>query len=249
MKTVNILAALLLCLCGSPSRAEPAAKPKISFVLFDDMGYGQPKCCREGAEFKTPNIDRLAREGMRFTDAHSAASVCTPTRYGVVTGRYATVPAAHTDCARAGVRGKERHQRQREPIPRLALPRRLGARPGARYAGETKAGRQHAHHDQQRQRGRRSLVCPFHGAKTSIYEGGHREPFLARWAGKIKAGAVCDDTICLNDLMATCAEIIGANLPDNAGEMSVDKTSPGKKKGKKERKKSSKEVALDPDFD
>jgi len=63
--------------------------------------------------------------------------------------------------------------------------------------------------------------APLRGAKTSIYEGGHREPFLARWPGKIKAGTVCEDTICLNDLMATCAEIIGAKLPDNAGEDSV----------------------------
>ncbi len=52
------------------------------------MGYGQPKCYREGTKFKTPNVDRLAREGMRFTEAHSSASVCTPTRYGVITGRY-----------------------------------------------------------------------------------------------------------------------------------------------------------------
>jgi arylsulfatase A-like enzyme len=63
--------------------------------------------------------------------------------------------------------------------------------------------------------------APLRGAKTSIYEGGHREPFLARWPGKIKAGSVCDDIICLNDLMATCAEIVGAKLPDNAGEDSV----------------------------
>jgi len=63
--------------------------------------------------------------------------------------------------------------------------------------------------------------APLRGAKTSIYEGGHREPFVARWPGKIKAGSVCNDTICLNDLMATCAEIVGTQLPDNAGEDSV----------------------------
>jgi arylsulfatase A len=62
---------------------------------------------------------------------------------------------------------------------------------------------------------------PLRGAKTSIYEGGHREPFVARWPGKIRPGSVCDDTICLNDLMATCAEIVGAELPDNASEDSV----------------------------
>ncbi len=63
--------------------------------------------------------------------------------------------------------------------------------------------------------------APLRGQKTSIYEGGHREPFLARWPGKIKAGSTCDDTICLNDLMATCADIVGAKLPDNAAEDSV----------------------------
>jgi arylsulfatase A-like enzyme len=76
---LSTLAALL-------AAEESKAKPNIVFVLFDDMGYGQPKCYRERTEFNTPNLDRLAREGMRFTDAHSAASVCTPTRYGVLTG-------------------------------------------------------------------------------------------------------------------------------------------------------------------
>ena len=52
------------------------------------MGYGQPKSYRADSAFKTPNLDHLAKEGMRFTDAHSAAANCTPTRYGVLTGRY-----------------------------------------------------------------------------------------------------------------------------------------------------------------
>ena len=69
--------------------AEPKAeRPNVVFVLFDDMGYGQPPSYRADSPFKTPNIDRLARQGMRFTDAHSAAANCTPTRYGVLTGRY-----------------------------------------------------------------------------------------------------------------------------------------------------------------
>ncbi len=63
-------------------------RPNIVFVLFDDMGYGQPPSYRADSPFKTPNIDRLTRQGMRFTDAHSAAANCTPTRYGVLTGRY-----------------------------------------------------------------------------------------------------------------------------------------------------------------
>lgn len=63
-------------------------KPNIVVILFDDMGYGQPPCYRPESPFKMPCLDRLAREGMRFTDAHTASSVCTPTRYGLITGRY-----------------------------------------------------------------------------------------------------------------------------------------------------------------
>ena len=62
---------------------------------------------------------------------------------------------------------------------------------------------------------------PLREAKSSIYEGGHREPFVARWPGKINAGSVNHDVICLNDLFATCADIIGDDLPPDAAEDSV----------------------------
>ena len=62
---------------------------------------------------------------------------------------------------------------------------------------------------------------PLRASKRSIYEGGHREPFVVRWPGKVKAGAVNDDVVCLNDLLATAAELVGAKLPGNAGEDSV----------------------------
>lgn len=68
--------------------AKAAAKPNLVFVLFDELGWCQPPSYWAGSEFKLPKLDRLAREGMRFTDAHSAAAVCTPPRYGVLTGRY-----------------------------------------------------------------------------------------------------------------------------------------------------------------
>ncbi|HPQ46855.1 MAG TPA: sulfatase-like hydrolase/transferase, partial [Clostridia bacterium] len=63
-------------------------KPNIVFIMADDMGYGDAGCY--GAKkIKTPNIDLLASVGMRFTDAHSSSAVCTPSRYSVLTGRYA----------------------------------------------------------------------------------------------------------------------------------------------------------------
>lgn len=62
-------------------------KPNIIFILADDMGYGDLSCY--GAEkIQTPNIDRIAANGIKFTDAHSTSSVCTPSRYGILTGRY-----------------------------------------------------------------------------------------------------------------------------------------------------------------
>lgn len=63
-------------------------KPNIVFVLADDMGYGDVSCYNPKSKIQTPNLDRLAREGVRFTDAHAPSAVCTPTRYGVLTGRY-----------------------------------------------------------------------------------------------------------------------------------------------------------------
>jgi len=61
----------------------------------------------------------------------------------------------------------------------------------------------------------------FRGHKADIYEGGHRIPLIVRWPAQIRAGSVCGETVCLADLLATCAEIAGLKLPDDAGEDSV----------------------------
>lgn len=71
------------------ARSGSAAPPNIVLILADDLGWGDVRCYAEGSKIPTPHIDRLASEGMRFTDAHSPSSVCTPTRYGILTGRYA----------------------------------------------------------------------------------------------------------------------------------------------------------------
>jgi len=74
---------------GSALRAADAKKPNIVVILSDDLGYGSLNCY--GADKKlirTPNIDRIAAEGVRFTDANTPSSVCSPTRYALLTGRY-----------------------------------------------------------------------------------------------------------------------------------------------------------------
>jgi arylsulfatase A-like enzyme len=66
----------------------PADRPNIVFILSDDLGYGDVKCNNPDGRIATPHIDRLAAAGLRFTDAHTTSSVCTPTRYSLLTGRY-----------------------------------------------------------------------------------------------------------------------------------------------------------------
>ena len=64
-----------------------AEKPNIVFIYADDLGYGDVGCYNPESKVPTPNLDRMAAEGIRFTDAHSPSTVCTPSRYGVMTGR------------------------------------------------------------------------------------------------------------------------------------------------------------------
>jgi arylsulfatase A len=89
MRYSCILLALCVWACGSPSRKEAeVSKPNIIIFYVDDLGYGDVGCY--GARgVATPNIDSLARRGVRFTDAHCPAATCTPSRYSLLTGRYA----------------------------------------------------------------------------------------------------------------------------------------------------------------
>lgn len=86
MQPKLVLAALLLSLVSPVGAAAP---PNILVILADDLGYGDVQCYNpERGRIKTPNIDRLAAQGMRFTDGHSSSGVCSPSRYALLTGRY-----------------------------------------------------------------------------------------------------------------------------------------------------------------
>ncbi len=76
------------CSNTKSKKVEEPQKPNIIFVLADDLGYGDVSCFNENSKIKTPHLDKMAAEGMRFTDMHTSSSVCTPTRYGILTGRY-----------------------------------------------------------------------------------------------------------------------------------------------------------------
>ncbi len=84
-----LLTASVLCFALNAAAATPTSKPNIVVILADDLGFGDVRCYNDRAKVATPNLDRLAREGMRLTDAHSPATVCTPSRYALMTGQMA----------------------------------------------------------------------------------------------------------------------------------------------------------------
>jgi arylsulfatase A-like enzyme len=374
---------ILLVLLASAALA--ADKPNIVYILCDDLGYGDvhslnPQRCK----IATPNMDRLVSQGMAFTDAHSSSSVCTPTRYGVLTGRYnwrtrlqasvfsgfslpliaedrLTVPKLlkqhgyATACvgkwhlgmtmpAKPGVAFADKIEdatkdqfdvngriadgpttrgfdyyfgisasldmtpfvfiendrfteaptatkkwiREGPAAPSFeavdALP--TFTRKAVEYIGKTKSpfflylplNSPHTPIVPSKEWQGKSGLSDYgdfvmqtdatlgevmkaldkagvadntlliftsdngcspaagtkfleeqghfasenrRGYKADIFDGGHRIPFIVRWPAKVKAGTKSDQLVCLTDLMATCADILGAKLPDNAGEDSV----------------------------
>jgi len=399
------------------------ATPNIVYFFVDDMGYGDASCLNPEGKIKTPNIDRLAREGMIFRDAHSSSAVCSPSRYSVLTGRYnwrstlqkgivgvygdpliaedhLTVPGFlkqhgyHSACIGKWHLGqgwdfdadkdtfhapsgygkhddtlapdREATQEEREQwqaafsrpttggptargfdyyfgvdvpnwppycfiendrtvgIPSEWLPRRLCGdnlashlgpampywhfeqllptwarkadeyitaraevdepfflylpmtsphtplsvnkrfigRSGldnlyadlvietdhvfgqvldslekngiadntlvifasdngcAHYIGVKEFSHGHCESAMEEPQGHYPSG-PYRGYKSDAWDGGHRIPCIARWPGVIDPGSACDELVCLSDLMATCAEIVGGALPDSAGEDSV----------------------------
>ncbi len=86
---MKLIQTLLLSVIGFTRLLAAADRPNVVIILSDDYGYGSAGCYGANpALVKTPNLDRLAAEGRRFTDASTPSSVCTPTRYALLTGRY-----------------------------------------------------------------------------------------------------------------------------------------------------------------
>jgi arylsulfatase A-like enzyme len=351
----KLIRTTLATLCLSFTAQAAVERPNVIFVLFDDLGYSQPQCYDPQSALRTPNLDRLATQGMRFTDAHSASAVCTPTRYGVLTGRYpfrigqfgvmttfgkpiipperltvasflkqqgyrtACVGKWHLGMEWAGAIDKRSgektvplgtkisrgpnalgfdyfcgythaggigtileqdtvvahvppvenqplmlkkavewidQQKAGEPfflyyplgiphepiVPSAEFTGKSGARDVVRnnqkygdwlYEGDAFLGmlldaleRKHLAENTliiatSDNGAEHRAYPPLRDSKRSIYEGGHRVPFLARWPGKISPGATWNHPVCLNDFLATVAEICGSPLPPNAGEDST----------------------------
>lgn len=90
LKTIFFVVLIAQFSCNDQKSAiNQPQKPNIVYILADDLGYGDISSLNAESGIKTPNVDKLVREGMHFTDFHTNSSVCTPTRYGTLTGRYA----------------------------------------------------------------------------------------------------------------------------------------------------------------
>jgi arylsulfatase A-like enzyme len=366
LKTAGLTVAALAAQPRWLKAAESSAKrPNVVFIMADDMGIGDVGCYNPDSKIPTPNMDRLATEGVLFTDAHSPSAVCTPTRYGVLTGRY---------CWRSRLKSQvlygyeppliepermtiasllKQHGYKTACIGKWHLGLHWAVKPGNDIdfnkplpwdeeqnltatgqdkfidftrpikGGPNDLGFDYAYYtsgcstvqppycfiENDRTVGilefmeRRTETSPdkpfllyfalsaphapwlppdfvkgrskagprgdqvvlvdwcvgqilqaldrlnlrdntlvivtsdngprigvkghksaglWRGYKSHIWEGGHREPFIARWPGKIKPNTESDELISFTDLMATCAAIVGTSLPDNAGEDSYN---------------------------
>lgn len=87
MKLRSVLIVLLHLLTGA-SVVGAAQRPNILILYADDLGYGDLGCYNPKSQILTPHLDRLAAEGIRFTDGHSSSGICTPSRYALLTGRH-----------------------------------------------------------------------------------------------------------------------------------------------------------------
>ena len=86
---IGLVALLLFGIAfGTSAQAADSLRPNVLLIYTDDQGYGDASCLNSESKVITPHLDRLAREGMVFTDAHCSDTVCTPSRYGLLTGRY-----------------------------------------------------------------------------------------------------------------------------------------------------------------
>ena len=117
-RTLILLAASLLAPLAGLAAADPSqrqTKPNIIIILADDLGYGDLGCYG-ATKIQTPNIDRLAADGVRFTQGYAPSATCTPSRYALLTGEYAWRQKAKTTSMLIGYRGKlifESYYRQR----------------------------------------------------------------------------------------------------------------------------------------
>jgi len=88
----RILISLFICIGTSTisvkAQSNENSEPNITYIIADNLGVGDVSIYNENSKIQTPNLDKMGAEGMKFTDAHTLSSVCTPTCYGILIGKY-----------------------------------------------------------------------------------------------------------------------------------------------------------------
>jgi len=235
MKAIQTLLPVLLLVVPAvlpAAESSPAPKPNVIVILTDDMGWTDLGCF--GSKFyQTPNIDRLCGQGMRFTDAYSACTVCSPSRASILTGQY---PARMhiTDWIAGHVRPKAKLRvpdwTMHLPLETMNIAKALKP---AGYAsasiGKWHLGDKEFWPDQQGFDLNVAIVIftsdnggligntinlGLRAGKGSAYEGGVRVPLVVKWPGVTKPGSVCQTPVIGTDLYPTLLVMTGIPRPD-----------------------------------
>ena len=231
---VSLFAALVVA--ANASTAE--TPPNVVAIFADDLGYGDLSCYG-ATKLKTPNIDKLASEGRRFADAHSASAVCTPSRYALITGRYpfrkglskpvflylATTNIHHPftpakrfqGTSECGLYGDFVHELDWIVGEVMTTLEKNGLADDTLVIFTSDNGGMINVTGQRAIRQGHNLNGEMLGFKFDAWEGGHRAPFIARWPGKIEAGSESKQLICNVDLLATMAVLTGQELEATEG--------------------------------
>ncbi len=97
LAVISVNMSVNICSCSPEDKKQPDRNPNILMIYVDDLGYGDIGAYNSDSKIPTPNIDRLAQEGISFLDAHAPAAICGPSRYSLLTGRYAWREPGGTD--------------------------------------------------------------------------------------------------------------------------------------------------------
>jgi arylsulfatase A-like enzyme len=184
---------------------KPAPRPNLVFILADDLGYGEAGCYGQKL-IQTPNIDRLAAEGMRFTQCYAGSQVCAPSRSALMTGLH----TGHTPIRNNG----GSHCLYAEDVTvgevlSLLNDLKLDDNTVVFFSGDNGPQGEKWQPIADFFRG----AGPLRGYKREFYEGGIRVPMIVRWPGKVKPGSRSEHICAFWDFLPTAAEIAGVHPP------------------------------------
>lgn len=193
-------------------------KPNILVIIVDDLGFADVGMHPGGLPVPTPNVDRIAAGGVRFSNGYATAPVCSPSRAGLMTGRYQQRFGHEFNTGGSKEYGADK----------VGLPTTEGTLAGMVAAMDEGIGRvleklENAGleeetlvffiNDNGGGGGNASVNEPLSGFKGQVWEGGIRVPFAMRWKGRVPAGVVFDHPVISLDIFATAVAAAGAALP------------------------------------